>query len=92
MVKGIPRLPEGAPGQTGAGGDRHGDAAIALCMAHAASRAEVAEYGYRAVPSARRAPAARSGRDFMRPDHSGDIRPPVSGRNGGYGRLRRGAL
>ena len=57
VVKGVPRLPEGAAGRTGAAGDRHGDAAIALCMAHAASRAEVPEYGFEAVP---RWPARRS--------------------------------
>ena len=47
LVKGIPRLPEG---RTGARGDRHGDAAIALAMAHAASRAEVPSYRCVRVP------------------------------------------
>ena len=47
LVKGIPRLPEG---RTGAAGDRHGDAAVALAMAHAASRAEVPSYRFHRVP------------------------------------------
>ena len=83
MIKGIPRVPEV---RTGAEGDRHGDAAVALCMAHAASRAEVAEYGYHRVPSPRRAtPAAR---DFMRPPPDQDL-PRISGRSR---RWRGGAL
>ena len=49
VVKGIPKLPDGNV-RTGAAGDRHGDAAIALCMAHAASRAEVREYAFEPVP------------------------------------------
>ena len=80
VVKGIPRLPEG---RTGAAGDRHGDAAIALAMAHAASRCETVEYGYRPAPSPRH--AARAPRDWRYPDHSGDIRP--LGRRGRYGRF-----
>ena len=47
LVKGVPRLPEG---RTGAKGDRHGDAAIALAMAHAASRADVPSYRFHRVP------------------------------------------
>ncbi len=47
VIKGIPRLPEA---RTGAKLDRHGDAAIALCLMHAASRADVPEYGFEAVP------------------------------------------
>ena len=47
VIKGIPRVPEV---RTGAESDRHGDAAVALCMAHTASRADVPEYGFEAVP------------------------------------------
>lgn len=74
VVKGIPRLPEGAPGRTGAAGDRHGDAAIALCMAHAASRAEIPEYGFESVP---RWPDPR-----RRPGWDDDELPPPRG--GGF--------
>ena len=85
VIKGIPKLPEG---KTGTGGDRHGDAAIALCMAHAASRAEASEYAYHPVRSPRRA-VAGTGRDFFRPDHSGDY---GRGRQRGYAGYGRGAL
>ena len=47
LVRGVARVPDlrsGAPGKK-----RHGDSAIALFLAHAASRAEPEEYGYRAV-------------------------------------------
>lgn len=47
VVKGIPRVPEV---RTGAEGDRHGDAAIALCMGHSASRSDWQEYGFESVP------------------------------------------
>ena len=88
VVKGIPRVPEV---RTGAAGDRHGDAAIALCMAHAASRAEVAEYAYHPVPSPRRRPAAGrygAGSFPMRPPPDQDL-PAVSGR---FRRWHKGAL
>ncbi|MDE0457425.1 MAG: hypothetical protein OXI15_09045, partial [Chromatiales bacterium] len=70
--------------------DRHGDAAIALCMAYAASRAEHREYAYHPVASPRRAASAGRRGGFMRPDHSGDERP--LGRRGGDARWNRGAL
>ena len=57
LVKGIPRLPEG---RTGSAGDRHGDAAIALAMAHAAARADVPSYRAFRVP--------RPGSDAFRDD------------------------
>jgi phage FluMu gp28-like protein len=50
LVRGVARVPDlrsGAPGKK-----RHGDSAIALFLAHAASRAEPEEYGYLAVPRA----------------------------------------
>ena len=85
VIKGIPRLPDS---RTGAAGDRHGDAAIALAMAHAASRCDPGEYAYDPVPSARRASAYA--RDFFRPDHSGDLSSlgrRAGGRFGGRGAL-----
>jgi phage FluMu gp28-like protein len=44
LVRGVIRVPERQAGDT-----RHGDAAIALALAYAASRAEPEEYGYRAA-------------------------------------------
>lgn len=43
VIKGIPRLPEG---KTGDSRNRHGDAAIAIAMAHYASQMDVQEYNY----------------------------------------------
>lgn len=55
-VRGVIRVPERST-VTGAG-QRHGDAAIAGVLAHAASEAEPEEYGYRpAVPAPRGRPA-----------------------------------
>ena len=85
VIKGIPRLPDT---RTGAAGDRHGDAAIALAMAHAASRADPVEYAYDPVPPPRRAGAYA--RDFFRPDHSDDL--PSLGRRAGGRFGGRGAL
>lgn len=49
-IKGIPKVPDGDSSSTGK--KRHGDAAIALCMAFAATLADVIEYGYEAVKKA----------------------------------------
>ena len=87
VIRGIPKVPDV---RTGADGDRHGDAAIALCMAHAASRAEHREYAYRGIPSPLRSGLKQYRRDFMRPDHSGDRLP--AGRRRGYAGWGRGAL
>lgn len=46
-IKGIPKIPDGDT--SGSGKKRHGDAAIALCMAYAASLAEAIEYAYERV-------------------------------------------
>lgn len=48
LVRGVARVPEGRT--TGSAGKRHGDAAIALALAYAASRATPFEYGYIPVP------------------------------------------
>lgn len=57
LVRGVARVPDlrtGAPGKK-----RHGDSAIALMLAHAASRAEAEEYAYEAAARA----VARRGPD-----------------------------
>ena len=46
VIKGIPRLPEG---KTGAGKNRHGDAAIAIALAYYASLMDAVEYAYHPV-------------------------------------------
>ena len=51
LVRGVARVP--ARRQTDEGATRHGDAAIALALAYAASRADPAEYAYRAAPPVR---------------------------------------
>lgn len=83
VVKGIPKLPEA---RTGAQGDRHGDAAIALCMAHAASRAEVPEYGFEAVPRWPGADPARRGRGLHADDWDDDAPARTGSFSGDYGR------
>lgn len=47
LVKGIPKIPDGS---TDSKKERHGDAAIAIAMAYAASLEDVVVYGYHAVP------------------------------------------
>ena len=69
--------------------DGHADRAWALMLAIEAASTGGTEYGYHPVRSPRRS-APGAGRDFFRPDHSGDYRPP--GRRGGYARHGRGAL
>ena len=49
LVRGVARVPDQR--SEGGSGKRHGDAAVALAMAYAASRAEPEEYGYRAARS-----------------------------------------
>ncbi|QHI96034.1 hypothetical protein GT348_07120 [Aristophania vespae] len=47
LIRGVARIPEKRT--AGATGKRHGDAAIALALAYAASRSETSEYAYEAV-------------------------------------------
>lgn len=47
VIKGVPKLPDA---KTGAQGNRHGDAAIALALAHAASRADGTVIDFIPVP------------------------------------------
>lgn len=49
VIKGIPKIPGGNTGNTTA--KRHGDSAVALVMAHRASKREVEEFAYEAVGS-----------------------------------------
>ena len=64
MVRGIARVPALREGSTGK--KRHGDHAIAVALAHWASRQRFVEYGYQPVPRAN----ATSGRLTMQPDES----------------------
>jgi phage FluMu gp28-like protein len=52
LVRGIARVPTLREGTTGK--KRHGDHAIAVALAHWASRMRFTEYGYQSVPSASR--------------------------------------
>lgn len=56
VIKGIPKLPDGNTAKDGPGSNkskqRHGDAAIALCLAWAASNMDTMEYGYTPVRKA----------------------------------------
>jgi phage FluMu gp28-like protein len=66
-VRGIPMVPPESHTRGTDGGQRHGDAAIAICLAVAAAKADAIEYGYRPV-----APASIGGlRD--RPNHDDDF-------------------
>lgn len=82
LVRGSPRVPQTREGEKGK--RRHGDYAIALALAHFASRMRWVEYGYRAA-----APAAQSGNDSPDADDAqrGDNwwRPPLGARlRGGF--------
>jgi phage FluMu gp28-like protein len=77
LVRGIPRVPAAREG-SGAK-KRHGDYAIALALAHFASRQAWGEYGYqpaRPRPSKHDEAASSTGGLHMRPDHSGDRAGP----------------
>jgi len=49
IVRGVPRIPDSRTASKT--GNRHGDAAVAACMAYAASRADIIEYAFERVPS-----------------------------------------
>lgn len=69
VIRGTPRVPPTREGEKGK--KRHGDYAIALALAHFASRMRWMEYGYRSVPSpSETAPNSRL-RD--RPNHDNDM-------------------
>ncbi|WP_199699604.1 terminase large subunit domain-containing protein [Notoacmeibacter ruber] len=46
MVRGIPMVPNDARTKGADGGQRHGDFAVALCLANQAAAADIIEYGY----------------------------------------------
>jgi len=85
LVRGIPMVPPDARTQGADGGQRHGDFAVALGLAHAAMKAEWIEYGYRPAGL-----SAGSGQG-LRPDPDDDAprggdwwRPPLgAGLRGG---------
>lgn len=75
LIRGIPRLPETREGEKGK--KRHGDYAIALALAHYASRMPWVEYDYRGASAGGRAQSS-----FDRPDEDDDrgrdpYRPPL---------------
>ena len=78
VVDGVPMVPRT---RTGANADRHGDAAVAGCLAYAASRGETPEYGWTPVP--RGGPARDPWGD---PAEDMDARP--LGRSAGFARMR----
>ncbi|MDP2548496.1 terminase large subunit domain-containing protein [Oceanobacter sp. 4_MG-2023] len=47
VIKGIPKIPDG---KTDAKKERHGDSAIALCLAYYATTMEVEDFAYHAIP------------------------------------------
>jgi phage FluMu gp28-like protein len=82
MDKGVAKVPDDARTHVG-GEQRHGDAAIALALAHFASRQEVAVYGSHAVP--------KHGVMGADEDGDGDPTPRLIRRGAGFG-LHRGAI
>lgn len=85
IIRGIPMLPQTREGEKGK--RRHGDFAIALALAHFASRMRWVEYGYRAVTAATPSQQARR---FDDPGEDEDFRrgwwtPPLgTGIRGGF--------
>lgn len=71
LVRGVARVPDRT--RDDAGAQRHGDAAIALALAHAASRAEPEEYGYRAAGSAAQPGSHPLGHNGGPPLHADDF-------------------
>lgn len=71
LIRGIARVPPTREGETGK--KRHGDHAIALALAHYASRLRWVEYDYR--PVARQSETPRSGYSSYA-DHDDDARNP----------------
>lgn len=79
IVQGIAMVPAGVTIEGSDGLMRHGDFAVAVALAWAASLVDVGEYAYHAI---RRDGSGGGGpRDFNRPDHRGDF-PVITGRRG----------
>ncbi len=66
VIKGVPRIPEGKT-KTGAGQQRHGDAAVALCLAWFATSQGGGLIEYLEVPLRSESRDIPRGGDFMRP-------------------------
>lgn len=90
LVRGVARIPDRR--RTADGQQRHGDAAIAAALAHAASRAEPEVYGYTAAsprPSAR-GPERSGDRWLYAHDDEDDMRAAAPSRGGILGQELRG--
>jgi phage FluMu gp28-like protein len=72
VVKGIPRIPEGKT-KTGQGQQRHGDAAVALCLAWFASIQGGGSIEYIEVPLGGYSTGQAAPSNFMRPSTSLDL-------------------
>lgn len=72
VVKGIPRIPEGKT-KTGQGQQRHGDAAVALCLAWFASNQGGGSIEYIEVPLGGYSTGQAAPSNFMRPSTSQDL-------------------
>lgn len=72
VVKGIPRIPEGKT-KTGQGQQRHGDAAVALCLAWFASNQGGGAIEYIEVPLGGYSTGQAAPSNFMRPSTSLDL-------------------
>ncbi len=72
VVKGIPRIPEGKT-KTGQGQQRHGDAAVALCLAWFASHQGGGAIDYIEVPHRGRTTDDAAPANFMRPNPGRDM-------------------
>lgn len=72
VVKGIPRIPEGKT-KTGQGQQRHGDAAVALCLAWFASNQGGGSIEYIEVPLGGYSTGQAAPSNFMRPSTSLDL-------------------
>lgn len=79
VVRGIPRVPDGNTNTAQGGQRRHGDAAVAICMAVYASKREIEIFEYESVPIRR---AANDDSDDDDGIHT----------TNGYGSMRGGAL
>lgn len=74
MVRGIPMVPSNARTKGSDGGQRHGDYAVALCLAHQAAKANIIEYGYEpAIGRDRQEQSVRRSRSTTMPDLRGGL-------------------
>ena len=87
-VRGVPRVPDQRTGDTNA--KRHGDFAISLALAYAATRMAAQEFDYRPAPGSATRPRHQRGRLTMQPEDDLDeiSRNPFAGPVGA--RLRGG--